>query len=382
MKALLTRLCCFHLLFLSISGCASSRLEIEVSVYKGSLVNSKESLLVSAYGMAQSIRDTAEHAMKSWTLSSRTKELFSQIVIDFEGNSSDGGTTDGVLPARTGAEDLSVTSYFNNYMRDPDDTEKQRICALAIMRFGERAEALSSHLGFREAVSPIGAPEIVRATIAIAETGKILQDLVDSAIRLHGLAANECGANISRTPIDEISRYMKSQSASSTVVAFREARPAYRDFVNKIYEGRYWEPINHISVEGGGDAQYLLMKDEIGNWHLKRAEFDPSKVINAINASIVSAINIASAAAGLPIKLPYSQVPTSDRLFLTSINDLLYGQGGSPDDGKAEELSKLRRLSTRLAEIKNQAAGMDLTIPENVKTLKQMIETALEQASL
>lgn len=42
---------------------------------------------------------------------------------------------------------------------------------------------------------------------------------------------------------------------------------------------QYWQNINNVRVSGVGDTNYVLAKDDIGNWYVKKSSSDPEKVI-------------------------------------------------------------------------------------------------------
>lgn len=46
-------------------------------------------------------------------------------------------------------------------------------------------------------------------------------------------------------------------------------------------EKLFWQNINRVSLSGGGQTNYVLAKDDVGNWYVKAYSADPKKVIQA-----------------------------------------------------------------------------------------------------
>lgn len=45
---------------------------------------------------------------------------------------------------------------------------------------------------------------------------------------------------------------------------------------------QYWNSVNRIRVAGGGDVNYVLAKDDLGNWSVKHFSADPRQAINSL----------------------------------------------------------------------------------------------------
>lgn len=46
-------------------------------------------------------------------------------------------------------------------------------------------------------------------------------------------------------------------------------------------EKLYWQNINKVSVSGGGNTNYVLAKDDVGNWYVKAYSADPESIIKS-----------------------------------------------------------------------------------------------------
>jgi hypothetical protein len=62
-----------------------------------------------------------------------------------------------------------------------------------------------------------------------------------------------------------------------------------------------WQPINQIKVQGTGETNYVLVKDDIGNWYVRNYSADPEKALkslgNFLNSYYLPAKGVAAAAA-------------------------------------------------------------------------------------
>jgi hypothetical protein len=72
---------------------------------------------------------------------------------------------------------------------------------------------------------------------------------------------------------------------------------------------KYWKRINPIEVFGGfGKSEFVLVRDDGGNYNIKSAAFDPTEVVAAGVNSALSVMRIIATAYGFPA-LPVSSAP-------------------------------------------------------------------------
>ena len=324
------------------TGCVS-RLNVLVDVYTGPLINTMESHLSLGMGIARGIRDNAiTLAGSEYSRANRSFRPF--VVID------KGGAESGRLPNFLGPD----TSYVK--LNTPDDPsnphasfrhrvymnkharQAQLFAGIAEYYdelridhafeelveaggpFGPRDNAVTARgiasqdkliaklLAFstlcRTIAVPLGSTEIVKpwpfgdgsmqqGTTTMDEAGQIMQLHVNSLIAAHN--------SVSGGEDAEISAVMRSQAPSTLLTLRREGSLLSRHLIDQVYRSRYWKNINEVDVTGSGEVEYMLVKDEIGNWHLKQATVDPTKILNAINTVSVAAVRIAAVAAGISI---------------------------------------------------------------------------------
>ncbi|MBL3598860.1 MAG: hypothetical protein JMN25_03205 [gamma proteobacterium endosymbiont of Lamellibrachia anaximandri] len=53
----------------------------------------------------------------------------------------------------------------------------------------------------------------------------------------------------------------------------------YRIPILESIDKQYWQNINSVRVSGGGDTNYAIAKDDIGNWYVKSFSADPTPII-------------------------------------------------------------------------------------------------------
>ncbi len=51
--------------------------------------------------------------------------------------------------------------------------------------------------------------------------------------------------------------------------------------LNTEIDKQFWQNINRVRVAGGGDTNYVLVNDDIGNWYIKGYSADPKDIINS-----------------------------------------------------------------------------------------------------
>jgi hypothetical protein len=112
-----------------------------------------------------------------------------------------------------------------------------------------------------------------------------------------------------------------------------------------------WQPINHIKVEGAGSTNYVLVKDDLGNWYVKQYVADPEVIFAAASTVLTSQVGGAAGAAASAVK---SSTPPSTAAQGTtgakapatssSVSDLVSGD----QDDSASEAKSLDSLETAL----------------------------------
>lgn len=53
------------------------------------------------------------------------------------------------------------------------------------------------------------------------------------------------------------------------------------NYVKTEIDKQFWQTVNTVRVAGGGKTNYVIAKDDIGNWYVKAYETDPSSIISA-----------------------------------------------------------------------------------------------------
>jgi hypothetical protein len=58
-------------------------------------------------------------------------------------------------------------------------------------------------------------------------------------------------------------------------------QPDSKQVIQSEIDKQFWQNINSVRVSGGGQTNYVLTKDDIGNWYLKAYASDPKPIIDA-----------------------------------------------------------------------------------------------------
>ncbi|MGB0717264.1 MAG: hypothetical protein ACPGXK_15405 [Phycisphaerae bacterium] len=325
---------------LASTGCVS-RLRVDVDVYTGPLINAVESRLGMAVGIARGIRDNAiDLAGSEYRNASRDCPPF--LVIEHASEQSAPGTllsananyvaieADPASPdphqslqtkiymnehAQRAQLFAGIAEYYDELAIDGayaalleaggpfgdaasckqlDNCSAQNLVIGKLLAYSQLCRALAVPVGTTEELKWFGDDKIRQASATIDEAGQILQLHVDSVI--YAFRKQD-----GKSHDAEISAVMRSQAPSTVLALRRELRTFDRYYIDRVFGSKYWKNINTVNVEGSGEVEYMLVKDEIGNWHLKQATVDPTKILNAINTVSVAAVRIAAAAAGIPI---------------------------------------------------------------------------------
>lgn len=58
--------------------------------------------------------------------------------------------------------------------------------------------------------------------------------------------------------------------------------------------GSTWQPITKVEVQAGANANYVVMRDHVGNWQVKAARNDPTELINAGYSTALAVLDVAT----------------------------------------------------------------------------------------
>lgn len=376
-------------------GCAS-RLKIAVSVYTGPLVEPPESRISASVGLARAMRDAAlreggrqygraDQGLPAFLVQRLTDTKHAGArrrgLLDF--NFAGPPNADYVFvesPGPNGSAHTSITSrvYVNknaanaqlfmsiaeyyqwldieglymDYLDQgeprqpgdpltlPDALKARKRLFSALTAFADASAAIGQYVGVPEAAKIFyHDSDAFAASATLDETARILRDQIDSVVRWYNNPNGRSGE------VTDISALMASQAPSTVLTAGAVFSPLRRWGIEGTFSERYWKNINHVSASGHGDVKVMLIKDEIGNWHLKEAVIDPSKIINAISAASVTAVKIAACALGAPVPMGQAasggatktpaDAPAADKIRINRVlQELLLEVMSSPDPGK------------------------------------------------
>ena len=102
--------------------------------------------------------------------------------------------------------------------------------------------------------------------------------------------------------------------------------------VIKEIDKQFWQNINKVRVAGGGDTNYVLAKDDVGNWYVKSYQTNRESIFK-------SARNLALFGAGARLDL--------NLLERMELEEQFREQGSSLDSAKEQRLHELRQEQAR-----------------------------------
>ena len=127
-----------------------------------------------------------------------------------------------------------------------------------------------------------------------------------------------------------------------------------------------WVPITHVRVKAGANANYVVMRDHLGNWQVKAARNDATELVDAIYGSALGVIELASQGGSVSRNLkdayadftkkvgeqrvvPYGMRNLLDNLRAAHQRDVDEINGGTQTD--AEKDAALREVHQAYADI-------------------------------
>jgi hypothetical protein len=134
-----------------------------------------------------------------------------------------------------------------------------------------------------------------------------------------------------------------------------------------------WKEINPVSVFGGlGKTEFIIVRDDGGNYNLKSASFDPNEVVQAGIDAGLGAIRILAAAYGVP---PGLVVPSSTNKKPTTSTSPLTAPDRSSRVKEIQATTQAidgaaKRLALDLKSIQSTIAGTTTFDPNAVSRLK------------
>jgi hypothetical protein len=374
------------------SGCA--KMNIGVDVYKGDLLLPDDSKLARSVGVArfaydftgryldalnQELKDKKVQDKPPYNLHSAGVYLINlRHVFEQEGiedlwkqyeTTAAAYAAQGAGPAQSGSTHA------------PTDVSAQRNAARsrlenALARFGNMCISAGQQTGLARAIE-------MRSWADFVLPAPILNMLVSGAVAetdfriSEGILLEQSGRFIVSLVADvedtsqrkTVARLMQSSTPGLIITAIDRAYSAKLAGLPETFETLDWSTINNVHVDGWGNEQFVVAKDEIGNWNIKSVQSDPQDVVNAVFDTTAAMVNIVGSRYG--ITLNQNSSPSDGTLNGQQTSQFLQ------DEMKASEaqdvLAQLRsarqalrasltRAETLAASSNNSQAAIDFAI--------------------
>jgi hypothetical protein len=159
---------------------------------------------------------------------------------------------------------------------------------------------------------------------------------------------------------------------------------------------QFWQNINQVRVAGGGNSNYILAKDDVGNWYVKEYSTDPKQVIESMQKLATFAIGPAVGASGafaLSTRTnssdPLTQSPyrTQYNLFTTNFVNAttnLYADAAEklePDKIKQKLVASWKDASADIKKVAEDAGTSLVALPKSPKTPKDAADALFKSAN-
>lgn len=285
-------------LALSVTGCAT--LKIGVDVYKGPLLKSDDAQLGAAVGLARNVY-LGLKGLEAKAVRTRTRLPLEVVAPRWgrQGRENLAKHMREVAGAYEGddAGDNGIDELWARYsaMAGADDgrAEARNRLARELFRFGSSCAGLGRLRGVPQAVRlhfpvlGILTADVNELTdgIGLEEAGRWIMFLADDAV--------------SDDPQTPIARMMESVTTGFTASIIAAVPFRLMPAVDEGLENAHWSEINEISVFGMGNTEYVIVKDEIGNWHIKSLQADPSEIVNAVFDGAEAVVGVLAAYYGV-----------------------------------------------------------------------------------
>ena len=306
---------------LGLCGCA--HLNIGVDVYKGDLLLNEDGKLAKAAGEArmayQLAREYASTKNRGIPLIGTMNEILP----------SDWATNEKPDDPATTKLDQYIERCIQAYTDDRIDERWAEFSKLAPPGDNSSAEARQSYMNARHSLEMSlfhfgsicvalgqerGVQDALALNLGVGHAIESLQNMTnDRPTNLKtGIVLEEAGANIilmvddsegSSKGQQSIAHLMQSvttglvaETASHGIIG--GTMSALADFPKDV-DARSWANINNIEVSGIGGEKYVIIKDEIGNWHIKSLVSDETAVVNAVFDTTTDFVNVIASHYGL-----------------------------------------------------------------------------------
>lgn len=134
--------------------------------------------------------------------------------------------------------------------------------------------------------------------------GNLSDEQVKARARSRGMERAIRTSQTMRPPLERLrpaGEYLRAQQPGRILLeAMGKSDPNLKqasDTLSLVFDNLYWERVNRIEMDGLAKANYVLYKDDIGNWNIKAYSDDRTLLVKAVFGSIVAAADLALAAA-------------------------------------------------------------------------------------
>lgn len=122
-----------------------------------------------------------------------------------------------------------------------------------------------------------------------------------------------------------------------------------------------WKPVTTVGVQAGANANYVVMRDHLGNWQVKATSNDPTELINAVFGVAAGAVHLAakSGTGGLSDYLKTLQTSAEARKNEGDAPDKHpLGMSDLLEESKRKHAAALQALDARIQAVEKEIADI------------------------
>lgn len=305
--------CAMPCIGIFLAGCANLR--VAVDVYTGPLVQTQDTKLAYAVGAARAIYNDARlqqapRLARESDAAADTARYVKAVVGAYEGVDSRGNRVGesidtlwerySALPSKPdGATAKSGAVDRPGVAQSDQRNDVRRQLALGLLRFAGAVTTVGQERGLPPAIlAAYPFVELFRLddlteSITLEEVGRRISYLIDDVLD----SSNQ--TTIARMMQSVSTGYVIDTLNTSKTPLDAATRPLFFPDYLARFKNFHWSEINEITISGTGTTEYVLVKDNIGNWHIKSLIADQDEVVNAIFDSADAAIGILAAQYGV-----------------------------------------------------------------------------------
>lgn len=219
--------------------------------------------------------------------------------------------TDLAEAAKNAAKSLSAAESEQKLTRTRRETAEARLAkakaaALAAVQAGTQPAAADTATSFalsvtNQIIAPGPHEKLKQAIEAVTE---IREDMIYLRPAAAYLRSSFPASTANRSTVGwENSLEKQTLRAIPVIGELFDAEGRAHQKILRELDKQSWQSINRVRIAGAGDVNYVVAKDDIGNWYVKSYSADPSNMVRSVKNLAMFSAGGAFGGGRLPIKV-------------------------------------------------------------------------------